>query len=400
MSDVPPPPGGYGLDPMGSAPRGPYRSPQPPDPGPPPSFTPPPANGGRWAIGGVGLALLGVRVFLLLARATSGSSDDYSDTPPTLPPSFDDDTLAALLDAGRHTPTAAKPVGAVGPMVLASGDHAIYVDHSLQLIDATDPGQPLGRALATDLAVTKDRVLWLNVLDGEIDAVPRAGGLETTVATLASATDLRADEAFAYVVSEDDKDEDSRAIEKVALATGKATHLASVKGLVAALELDAANVYVAWSATEATTTTYHVQRIAKGGGAAVEVTTFHASASETSTFEHVAVGAGYMYYTRNGAIDRLRVSGGFPERVYAPKDGEFDELGALAADGEGLYFAHRKNFGSWSVARIVRAGGKVEELVESLAVQPSTLAAGKTDVYYTTAIGVSHMPKHPTSGSE
>ena len=398
MSDVPPPPGGYGLDPTGNAPRSPYRA---PDPGPPPSFNPPPRNGGRWAVGGVGLALLGVRVLLLCARASSGPSYDYSYTPPAmLPPSFDDDTLAALLDAGHYTTGTAKPVEAVGPMVLAPGDHAFYVDHTLQLVDAADPSQSLGRALATDLAVTKDRVLWLNMLDGEIDAVPRAGGPKTTVATLASATDLRADEASAYVVTDDDKDEDGRAVQKVALATGKATHLASVKGLVSALELDAGNVYVAWSATEATVTSYHVQRIGKSGGAAVDVTSFHVGDSETSAFEHVALGGGYMYYTRNGGIDRVRLSGGSPEHVYAPKDGEFDDLGALAADGEGLYLAHRKNFGSWSVARIVRAGGKVEELVESLVVQPSALAVGKTDVYYTTVGGVSHMPKHPTSGSE
>jgi hypothetical protein len=285
-------------------------------------------------------------------------------------------------------------------MVLAPGDHALYVDSHLQLVDAADPGESLGRALATDLAVTKDRVLWLDMLDGEIDAVPRAGGPKTTVATVASATDLRADESFAYVVVDDDKNEDNRVVEKIALGTGKATRLASVSGVVSALELDAANVYFAWSSTEGATTTYHVQRDGKSGGSPVDVTTFRAEDAESSAFEHSALGGGYLYYTRNGGIDRVRVSGGSTEHVYTPKDGDFDDLGALAADGEGLYFAHRKNFGSWSVARLSRPGAKVEELAESLAVQPGAVAAGKTDVYYTTVAGVAHVAKHPTSASE
>jgi len=395
--DVPPPPGGYGLDPSGSAPRGPYRSPRAPDPEPPPNFNPPPRNGGRWAVGGVGLALLGVRVLLLCARASSPSYD-YSYTPPTLPTSYgNDDPFAALFDAGHAS---AKPALAVGPMALAAGDHAFYVDSHLQLTDATDPSESLGRALATDLAVTKDRVLWLQMLDGEIDAVPRAGGPKTHVATVAGATVLRADDAFAYVIADDDKNEDDRLVEKIALATGKATRLASVAGVVSALEVDGANVYVAWTVDEGTASVYHVQRIGKSGGSAVDVTTFRGTDGETSAFEHVALGGGYMYYTRNGGIDRVRLTGGTTDHVYTPKDGDFEDLGALAADGEGVYVAHRKNFGAWAVGRVQRPSAKVEELVEALAVQPSSLAAGKTDVYYTTALGVSHMPKHPTSASE
>ncbi|HEX7601043.1 MAG TPA: hypothetical protein VF316_05530, partial [Polyangiaceae bacterium] len=308
-----------------------------------------------------------------------------------------DDPFAALFDAGHAS---AKPTQAVGPMVLAAGDRAFYVDSHLQLIDANDTSESLGRALATDLAVTKDRILWLEMLEGEIDAVPRAGGPKTTVAKVAAATDLRADDSFAYVFVADDKNEDNRAVEKIALGTGKATRVASIAGLVSALELDASNLYIAWSASDDGTTTYHLQRAGKSGGSLVDVTSFRAADADTSAFEHVALGGGYMYYTRNGGIDRVRLTGGSTEHVYTPKDGDFDDLGALAADGDGLYFAHRKNVGAWAVARVQRPGAKVEELVQDLVVQPSSLAAGKTDVYYTTALGVSHMPKHPTSASE
>lgn len=393
MSDVPPPPGGYGLDPAGNAPRGPYRSPAP-DPEPP-SFTPPPRNGGRWAVGGVGLALLGVRVLLLCARASSSPS--YEFTPPTLPTSYGVDPFAALFDAGPATPTAR----AVGPMALASGDHAVYVDSHLQLVDAVDPSHSLGRALATDLAVTKDRVIWLDMLDGEIAAVPRAGGAKSTVAgALASPTNLRADDAFAYVVDDDAKNEDHRAVEKIALGTGKVTRLASVAGVVSALELDAAGVYIAWSEADAGTTTYHLRRVPKSGGAGGDVTSFRADDAEGASFTYLAIGGGYVYYTHSGGLDRVRVTGGATEHVYTELDGDFDELGPLAADGEAVYFAHRLNFGSWSVARLVRPGGKVEELAEGLAVMPSAVAAGKSDVFYTTASGVAHVSKLPTSASE
>lgn len=393
MSDVPPPPGGYGLDPSGHAPRGPYRSPGAPEP--PPSFTPPPRNGGRWAVGGVGLALIGIRILLLCARASSSPS--YEFTPSTLPTSYGDDPFAALFDAGQAAPTAR----AVGPMALASGDHAVYVDSRLHLVDAADPSHSLGRALATDLAVTKDRVIWLDMLDGEIAAVPRAGGAKSTVAdALVSPTNLRADEMFAYVVDDDAGNEDNRAVEKIALGTGKVTQLASVAGVVSALELDAASVYIAWSTADAGTTTYHLRRVPKTGGVGGDVTTFRADDAEGASFTHMALGGGYVYYTHSGNLDRVRVTGGATEHVYAALDGDFDELGPLAADGEAVYFAHRMNFGSWSVARIVRPGGKVEELAQGLAVMPSAVVAGKSDVFYTTASGVAHVPKHPTSASE
>ncbi|CAN5509472.1 hypothetical protein BH09MYX1_BH09MYX1_33290 [soil metagenome] len=396
MSDdknVPPPPGGYGG---GYA--DPYRVPQAPPPLPPDDLPPTPKNTGRWAAGGIGIALLGLRACLLFGDTGHSSYSDYGSTNFGLP-AFD--PLAGIyLDGGAAIPMPKPPLGG-GHIAVGKGDTLVVNDSNGEIQDDLGNTVCAGYCTTSDIVVVGSRVFWLTALNEELRAAPLSGDKPPEkVAELSNPdSSIATDGTSIYVVCDFANDEGHRAIVKVDPTTGKQTKLASVAGSIDDLRISGGRAYFTWIET-GDHGTRHLQSVSTWGGAVsklAESVMLDDAASITG-----AVGGGY-YYVAYGDfsipehIGRVPIAGGAFQVLYdAPPE---ELLGAITADASGLYVARRAE-GGWTISHLVMGSGAtpkldVTDLIEPMSFTPRSLTARSKDLVFASALGITHAPKTP-----
>jgi hypothetical protein len=396
-SNVPPPPGGYGA--------GPYREPGAP---PPPSFEPPPPprNTGRWAAGGIGLALVAVRACLLFARMSDpGPSYDYSYTPVAYPTY---DPLAGLF---ADASPAAKLPKTGGQLALGPGEALAYDDSSGAIRDAN--GEVVCAAYCTTgrLAIVGKKVYWISFLDEELRSVSLVPGdtLEPPkkVAELHDpGLKLVTDGTALFTVDGSPGDDEKKsAIVRIDPATGKSSKLVTLSGVIQDLQAAGGRIYYTYADLEGDAPKVHVRSIGAGGGAATTIADLPADDLGPSIGSS-AIGGGFYYLSYGGFavadhVARFPIGGGARQVVYEASDTEL--LGPIAADAAGLWLVRRSG-ATWSISLVTHAAGATAEtsttkdVADELVEAPQALAvrAGSSDVVYTTFDGVFRTPKSPS----
>lgn len=389
--NVPPPPGGYGA--------GPYRAPQAPPPMP--DIPPPPRNTGRWAAGGIGIALLAVRACLLFARLGDDSSysSSYNYTPPPTFPTYD--PLAGLFgDGGSLTPRL-PPTG--GHLAVGDGDTVVFDDQHGKIRDGDGKIVCDDYCTTSHVAIVGKKVYWVNLLDEELRTATLGGdGTATKVTELhVPGSRIVSDGASLYVVAEPSDEADKRGIIKIDPSSGKQTKLVSVDGTIEDLQVSGGRVYFTWLASDAALEkagekpSLHLRSVSTLGGA---VTKLADPSLTDAAYLMGAVGGGY-YYLAHGDfmipehIGRVPVGGGAFEAAY---DAGSDEiLGPIAADASGLYFARHRDGEAWAIAHLT-AKAKAEDVLTGIAEEPQGLGARKNDLVFTSYTELTHTPKTAT----
>lgn len=386
MSDnVPPPPGGYGA--------GPYRAPQAPPPFPP-DDPGPPRNTGRWAAGGIGIALLAVRACLLFARMDS-STPDYSSYTPMAIPTYD--PLAGMFaDASPIMPK--LPLG--GGHLAVSGDKVVFDDDSGEIKDGDGKTVCAGYCTTSNLVVAGNRAYWISFLDEELRSVSLAGGDTPQKVTELKdpGTKLASDGVSVFVV-QDASSAEKQSIVKVEPTTGKQTVLVTVNGAIDDLQTSAGKVFFT-SVDDDTKMARHLRSISTSGG---PVTKLCDPSLDDTSYVAGAVGGGYYYlaygtFALPAHIGRVPIGGGAFETIY---DAGEELLGPIAADSTGLYVARRLD-ATWSIAKVVPSAGSAAkaksetvDVVTDIAPEPQALALLKNDIVYTSFVGVTRVAKAP-----
>ena len=250
---VPPPPGGYGLPPeCGGGSEGPP-PPRPniiPPASPPVSpfrenyYVPPTSNpsGKRWAFGGIGAAILGVRLLLLCGRVADSGSDDYSYNPSSYP-TYDPTAFGALFDASlvpSHSPSAQQiAVGADGRAYWLEGDQVTVQGHdSKDVLDPKALGKPIQGEFVPQygatLVATDKSLLWAaggrfdqGEVVSSIVAMPLAGGTPKVIVKnlVATPEGLTLDAQTLWFT--EPGDQDARNLMRVSTSGGTPTKIAS-----------------------------------------------------------------------------------------------------------------------------------------------------------------------------
>jgi hypothetical protein len=410
---VPPPPGGYGLPPdQGVGNKAPDPEPAPRRPAHTSPFRtnyyapPPPAPGRRWAVGGgIGAALLGVRMLLLCGRvASSGSDSDYSYTPSTYP-TFDPNTLAALFDASSFgLPTRTPPAQ---PIAVASDGTAYWWSYGA--IEAQAPGQTkvkevvtdvdteLQPSLDSDIAVSDKSLFWVtsHAEGGDLVSVARSGGKPRVISKdLTNPGTLLVDGASILVTVQGDA-ADQRALVRIPAGGGAGVRLASwgdTSSLAGSIASDGSSVYVVASAIAEDYSSFQViGRIPRSGGKMENIVTLPAG----EHVDRVAAGGKNVYFTSSvGVLDdattlwKVPTGGGARSKVYTDEASDA-ALGDLVVTGGNVLLAHRAD-GVW---RISRPGTKEGLDATPLDREPH-FAVTKDLLVWSTGSAVQSAPQH------
>lgn len=402
---VPPPPGGYGLPPeCGGGSEGP--PPPRPNiipPAPPPVspfrenyYVPPTSNpsGKRWAFGGIGAAILGVRLLLLCGRMADSGSDDYSYNPSSYP-TYDPTAFGALFDASlapSHSPSAQQiAVGADGRAYWLEGDQVTVQGHdSKDVLDPKALGKPIQGEFVPQygatLVATDKSLLWAaggrfdqGEVVSSIVAMPLAGGTPKVIVKnlVATPEGLTLDAQTLWFT--EPGDHDARNLMRVSTSGGTPTKIASWSDPfelreTLALAVDASNVYFVQTTHDPKDDLVKSQtlsRVSKSGGKPTVLATL-------PEFEAVGVFAttkGGVFFTTTSEDDGIggdtrrlywvAAAGGAKTLLMQTTSGTF---GDVVADTDGVFLSRRED-STWNILRVGDDGGSTTR-VSGLAREP------------------------------
>lgn len=376
--NIPPPPGGYGA--------GPYRAPQAPPPFPP-DDPGPPRNTGRWAAGGIGIALLAVRACLLFARMDSSTPDYSSYTPLTLPTY---DPLAGMF--ADASPIAPKLPPGGGHLAVGSGDKVAFDDASGEIKDADGNTICSGYCTTSNLVVAGNRVYWISFLDEELRSVSLSGGDTPQKITELQDPGMKlATDGVSVFAIQNASTAEKQGIVKIDPTTGKQVLITTVTGTIDDLQASGGKVYFT-SVDDDAKLARHVRSVSTSGGA---VSKLCDPALDDTGYVAGAVGGGYYYlaygtFALPAHVGRVPIGGGAFETIYDAGD---ELLGPIAADSTGVYVARRADT-TWTISKIVTKTNVVD-IVTDIVPEPQALGLLKNEFVYTSFVGVTRAPKAP-----
>lgn len=352
-------------------------------------YVPPTSSGSgkRWAFGGVGAAILGLRLLLMCGRlADSGSSNDYdySYNPSTFP-TYDPNAFAALFDASTLTPTFSP---AAQHIVVARDGKAYWLDSGQVQVQA--PGQEvqaLGKPLAaelmpqfgSELVLADKSLVW--VAGGDLDkgttdsivAMPLTGGApKVIVKNVTSPEGLIADGANLWftVIGDDDK----RSLMRAPSSGGVAVKIASWDSPFELSEthdlaVDAGWVYYVYTlhdADDETIKSQNIARVSKLGGKPERIVTLPSG----EIVQQLVAGNKSLYFTTSTGLDaqslyKVPAGGGARVMAYHWEGG----LGDFVVDGADVY-ASRHADGVWEIVRATNPDLPSNTMVSGLAREP------------------------------
>lgn len=373
---------------------------------------PPPPTNKRWAFGGIGAALLGVRLLLLCGRAASTSNDyDYTYTPPPLA-NYDPAALGFLLDASAlHVPK--TPSSYAKQFALAADGKAFFwgldsiesqstaaADAAPKSLVTLDDGE-LAAVRDSDLAVVGDSLMWVtsHFEDGKVVSMPRGGGTPKVLGgKLDALGELRSDGSSALVTASASDGSAGRALYRITPA-GARTEIArwSDASPHEDLALGGSFAYFVYTSDDsggsADWSHETIAKVAKTGGAPKDVTKLHLD----EYVSRLAATSASVYFTTSPSVlsdaselFKADASGGRTS-VFKP-DSPDAALGDLAVDGSDVYVAYRAD-GAWSIRRVASgSGAPTGDLVAGLPTEPH-FALSKDRLVWSTPAGLSSQAK-------
>ncbi len=383
-------------------------------------YVPPTNNTGgkRWAIGGVGAAILGVRLLLLCGRLSSDDSDFSSSYNPVTFPTYDPNAFAALFDASlanSFSPSAQHiVVGADGKAFWLDGAQvrAQVPDGEVESVGEAVP-EAFTPAFGSALILTDKSLLWTANGDPDkfatdaIVAMPKTGGApKIIVKDIDTPTGLISDGQNLWFTepASGEGSGDGRDLMRVGVSGGTPVKVASWTARFELYEtrqlaVNSTNIYFVGTLHDKeddSIKSQHIDRVAKSGGKPQPIVTLPSGqtietliASDKSVYFTVSAGVGFSAEATE--LYRVPAGGGALTKIWANSlaDGA---IGDVVFDGKDVFVSHRAG-SVWSISRVT--DDTTTDLVGGLAREPH-FGLTRDRIVWSTGIEISSQSKTTT----